>query len=238
MATNMKDLLKQFGSLIGAGVAVACCLGVPLVISTLGAVGLGFIIRDAYLLPLFVGFVALSLWTLYRAARKHARMQPFWLALVGGIASSIGLWLLVTASYPHSWPIHAGLALLVSGSIWDLINARRAPSCETVGAPEPPKVPDATRRAATGAALAAAAAGAFYAMYKSVKVMAPAAQKGDVACWGINACKGQSACSTAFNACTGQNSCKGRGYLNVPAEECKAKGGQPLKGSPGDPARG
>lgn len=24
----------------------------------------------------------------------------------------------------------------------------------------------------------------------------------------------------------------------VPAEECKAKGGQPLTGSPGDPARG
>lgn len=235
----MKDLLKQFGSLIGAGVAAACCLGVPLVISTLGAVGLSFIIRDAYLLPLFVGFVALNLWTLYRAARKHARMQPFWLALVGGIASSIGLWLLVTVSYPHSWPVYAGLALLVSGSFWDVINGRRRSMIgETTCATEPSKMPDATRRAATGAALSVAAAGAFYAIYKSVEVMTPKAEKGDIACWGINACKGQSACSTAFNACTGQNSCKGRGYLNVSAEECKAKGGQPLKGSPGDPARG
>ncbi len=235
----MKDLLKQLGSLIGAGVAAACCLGVPLVLSTLGAVGLGFIIHDAYLLPLFVGFVALSLWMLYRAARRHSRMQPFWLALVGGIASSIGLWLLVTASYPHGWPIYAGLALLVSGSIWDMTNSRQAPSCNTTTcAAEPPEAPDATRRAATGAALTVAAAGAFYAMYKSVKVMAPAADEGAVACWGINACKGQSACSTAFNACTGQNTCKGRGYLNVPAEECRAKGGQPLQGSLGDPARG
>ncbi len=234
----MKDLLKQIGSLIGAGVAAACCLGVPLVLSTLGAVGLGFIIHDAYLLPLFVGFVALSLWTLYRTARKHRRMQPFWLALVGGIASSVGLWLLVTASYPHGWPVYAGLAVLVSGSAWDLINGRRAPSCETVSAPEPPSAPDATRLAMTGAALSVVAAGAFYAMYKSVDVMTPNAGRGDIACWGINACKGQSACSTAFNACTGQNSCKGRGYLNVPTEECKAEGGQPLEGSPGDPARG
>lgn len=235
----MKDLLKQFGSLIGAGVAAACCLGVPLVLSTLGAVGLGFIIHDAYLLPVFVGFVALSLWTLYRAARKRGRVQPFWLALFGGIVSSIGLWLLVTASYPHSWPVYTGLALLVSGSAWDVINGRRkASTCETICETEPAKAPDAARRAATGAALSVAAAGAFYAMYKSVQVMAPAAEKGAIACWGINACKGRSACSTAFNACTGQNTCKGRGYLNVPAEECKAKGGQPLQGSPADPARG
>jgi mercuric ion transport protein len=81
----MKDLVKQFGALMGAGIAAACCLGVPLVLSILGAVGLGFIIRDAYLLPLFVGFIALSLWSLYRSARRHARLQPFWLALLGGI---------------------------------------------------------------------------------------------------------------------------------------------------------
>jgi mercuric ion transport protein len=234
----MKDLLKQFGSLMGAGVAAACCLGAPLVLSILGAIGLGFIIQDAYLLPLFVGFVGLSLWILHRSARRRARMLPFWLGLIGAAVSSVGLWLLVTASYPHSWPIYAGLALLVSGSIWDVINGRRAPSCNTACAAEPPKARDAARRATTGAALSVAAAGAFYAMYKSVEVMAPAAEKGDIACWGLNACKGQSACSTAFNACTGQNNCKGRGYLNVPAKECKVKGGRPLKGSPADPVRG
>ena len=70
----MKDLLKQFGSLMGAGIAAACCLGVPLVLSTLGAVGLGFIVHDAYLLPLFVGFIVLSLWSLYRSARRLARL--------------------------------------------------------------------------------------------------------------------------------------------------------------------
>jgi len=234
----MKDLLKQFGSLLGAGVAAACCLGAPLVLSTAGAVGLGFIIHDAYLLPLFVGFVGLSLWTLYRSARRRARLRPFWLALAGGIMGSVSLWLLVTGTYPHSWPVYAALALLVSGSIWDLINGRRGPSCETVCAPEPPKAPDTTRRAATGAALSVAAAGAFYALYKSVDVMTPAAAQGDIACWGINSCKGQTACSTALNACTGQNTCKGRGYLNVSTQVCKAKGGQPLTGSPADPARG
>ncbi len=234
----MKDLVKQFGALMGAGVAAACCLGVPLVLSTLGAVGLGFIVHDAYLLPLFVGFIALSLWSLYRSARRHARLQPFWLALIGGIVGSVALWLLVTGIYSHSWPMYIGLVMLVSGSVWDLIYARRAPSCEIACAPEPTKTADAQRRAATGAALSVAAAGAFYAMYKSVDVMTPKAETGDIACWGINSCKGQTACSTALNACTGQNTCKGRGYLNVSAQQCKAQGGQPLQGSPADPARG
>ena len=175
---------------------------------------------------------------MFRSARKHARLQPFWLALIGGIVGSVALWLLVTGTYPHSWPLYAGLALLVSGSVWDTINARRAPSCEITCAPEAAKAPDVKRRTATGAALSVAAAGAFYAMYKSVDVMTPAPGKADIACWGINSCKGQTACSTALNACTGQNTCKGRGYLNVSAQQCKAQGGQPLKGSPADPARG
>ena len=93
------------------------------------------------------------------------------------------------------------------------------------------------RRVLTGSAVAIAAAGAFYAMYKSVTVFTPEAQAGEIACWGINECKGQSACTTAFNACTGQNQCKGKGFLNVAAKECYARGGVPLKGSEGDPAR-
>lgn len=234
----MKELFKQFGSLFGAGVAAACCLGVPLVLSTLGAVGLGFIVHDAYLLPLFVGFVALSLWTLYRSASRRARLGPFWLALAGGVAGSIGLWLLVTGKYPRTWPLYAGLALLVSGSVWDVINGRSKTACETVCAPEPPKAPDFKRRAVNGAAIAVAAAGAFYGLYKSVAAVKPEAEAGTIACWGINSCKGTTACSTAFNSCTSRNSCKGRGYLNVSAAECKAKGGRPLAGSEADPARG
>jgi len=186
----MKDFFRQFGSLLGTGVAAACCLGLPVVLSTLGAVGLGFIVHDAYLLPLFVGFVALSLWTLYRSARKHARMAPFGLALLGGLAGSAGMWLLVTGTYPHSWPVYAGLALLIYGSVWDLINGCRRPSCETACAPDPPKAPDAGRRAMSGAAISVAAAAAFYGLYKSVEVMTPKAEIGDIACWGINSCKG------------------------------------------------
>jgi mercuric ion transport protein len=45
----MKELIKQFGGILGAGIAAACCLGIPVILSALGAAGLGFLIHDAYL---------------------------------------------------------------------------------------------------------------------------------------------------------------------------------------------
>ncbi|HHI93688.1 MAG TPA: hypothetical protein ENK04_09295 [Gammaproteobacteria bacterium] len=95
-----------------------------------------------------------------------------------------------------------------------------------------------SKRITTGAALSAGAAVAFYGLYKSVDVLAPAAEAGEIACWGINDCKGTTDCTTAFNSCNGQNDCKGKGFLNVPEKECTLKGGVPLEGSAADPANG
>ena len=233
----MKGLLKQFAGLIGAGIAAACCLGISVVLSAVGAAGLGFLVHDPYLFPIFVAFVAFSLWTLYRSARSHRNLAPFWLSLAGGGISIIGLWLLVTGLYAASWAIYVGLAVLVAGSIWDVIPGRKPVACACEAPPVKAEKPDVGKRVATGAALSVAAAAAFYGMYKSVAAFSPEAKQGEIACWGINSCTGTTACTTAFNACTGQNDCKGRGYLNVPPKECRARGGVPLKGSIADPAK-
>ena len=46
-----------------------------------------------------------------------------------------------------------------------------------------------------------------------------------VKCYGANACKGQSECSTANNGCKGGNDCKSKGYIMTNTEkECKDKG--------------
>lgn len=235
----MKEFFEQFAGIIGAGIAAACCLGLPVVLTMLGAAGLGFLIHDAYLFPLFVGFIAFSLWMLYRSARAHARLAPFWLSLLGGIIGSIALWFMVTGLHPLPWLVYVGLGILVAGSIWDLINGRRTAVCTTEVCETPgnkDKEVDFSRRAATGAALSVGAAAAFYGMYKSVDVFVEKAEADEIACWGINECKGTTACTTAFNACTGQNECRGRGYIYVPEKECYAKGGVPLEGSEGDPA--
>lgn len=236
----MKNLFKQLGSTFGAAVAAACCLGIPVVLSALGALGLSFLIHDAYLFPIFVGFVGLSLWALYRSARKKRQLGPFWLGLAGALLGSAALWLMVTGVWPQPWAVYTGVSILVAGSVADWVAGRRrtaARETQECEAPKPPARHDPARRAATGAALSIAAGAAFYGMYKSVDALAPKAETGTVACWGINACKGQTACTTAFNSCTGQNECRGRGFLNVSEGECRARGGQPLAGSPADPTR-
>lgn len=77
----------------------------------------------------------------------------------------------------------------------------------------------------TGAALATAAA-MLFAFAPLTTVQAADAQ---VACMGINACKGQGSCKTANNACKGRNACKGQGFVNTTKEECDAKGGKVME---------
>lgn len=45
-------------------------------------------------------------------------------------------------------------------------------------------------------------------------------------CYGVNACKGQSACKTAQNDCKGHNACKGKGFVVMTDTECAEKGGE------------
>jgi len=134
--------------------------------------------------------------------------MPFWIALAGAVAGAVGLWLMVTGFYPKSWPIYVGLTVLIAGSIWDVMNARRAAACITVcEAPDArPPAPDAKRLAAQ-AVIGLLATGAFYGMYKSVEAFSPgaaAAAAGDTErCFGI-AKAGQNDCSTDRHGCNAQ----------------------------------
>ncbi|MHB1798768.1 MAG: MerC domain-containing protein [Vulcanimicrobiaceae bacterium] len=209
----MKNFLKQFGSLLGAGFAAACCLGLPVVLSALGAAGLGFLVHDAYLFPLFVGFIGLNVWMQYRSAAKKQRLAPFGLGLAGGIVASAGMWLLVTGVYPHAWPVYVGLAGLIAGSLWDWRNGRAVDVCAThacaIDAAPASDAPHRGRRIVTGAALSVAAAGVFYGMYKSADLMVPKTEAGDIAC----------------------------SEASIRAKAPRPRAGMPLADSPANPAR-
>lgn len=79
----------------------------------------------------------------------------------------------------------------------------------------------------SGAAIAATAAA--FIMSGAVSNIAradnPPAEGAEVACYGVNDCKGTSACKTSANACKGQNACKGTGFIKATKADCKAKGG-------------
>jgi mercuric ion transport protein len=114
----MSDLIKQLASTLGAAFAAACCLGVAAVLSALTAIGAGFLINDAVLIPLYVLLLALSLWLLYRSARAYGGLAPFWLGLTGALVAFVGLWI-------HAVLVYAGLLAIVAANVGDFVRRRR-----------------------------------------------------------------------------------------------------------------
>ena len=77
----------------------------------------------------------------------------------------------------------------------------------------------------TASFAAAAALIAVAAAANATPALAKGHTAAQVACYGVNTCKGQSDCKTAHNDCKGLNTCKGQGFKTESAKACKAEGG-------------
>lgn len=102
--------LERHLDLVGIGgalFAALCCLGFPALLSIVSAVGLGFLINDAILLPLLVVFLALILYGLYGGYRRHRK--PGAVILGGASAVALLVFLLVFVSRPLAYLAIAGL---------------------------------------------------------------------------------------------------------------------------------
>jgi len=111
------DKWGPFGSIFAA----LCCLGVAPALAALSAVGLGFLISDAILVPLLALFLAATIWGVHRDRTRHGNSGPVRLSVLAAGLSLAGLWIspLVVA---------AGLAALVASSLWNfrLVRLSRA----------------------------------------------------------------------------------------------------------------
>ena len=118
---GLKRFSAQIASVGTAGFAAACCLGAPLALGALSAIGVSFLIRDAFLIPFLVAALGLSLWLLWRQGRIHGRRGPLLLASAGAIAAVAGL-------YVHSAVVIAGVIVLFGASLWDYRLTRTCPA--------------------------------------------------------------------------------------------------------------
>lgn len=98
-----------------------CCLGVSPVLGALSAVGLGFLLRDAILIPLLALFLGLTIWGLRREHARHGRAGPERLSWLAAALTLAGLWMSALVA-------GLGLALLVAASLWSLLLTRRRPT--------------------------------------------------------------------------------------------------------------
>jgi len=111
-------MLKQIIASVGSVVTGACCLGFAPFIAGLSAIGAGFLVNDAILIPLFAVFLALHGWALFTSRKRHGRSGPFYLGVGGGIVAFMALWFFAPLAY-------AALAALLAAAAWDIVALRQ-----------------------------------------------------------------------------------------------------------------
>ncbi|OFZ73971.1 MAG: hypothetical protein A2W04_02875 [Betaproteobacteria bacterium RBG_16_64_9] len=121
----MSGLLKQLGGMLGASFAAVCCLGVSWALSALAALGAGFLVNDAILIPVYLAFIALSLWLLWRSLRRRGELRPLYVSGAGAVAAVGGLFVAPAVVY-------AGLVAMVGASLWDFA-LKRASRLDSFG---------------------------------------------------------------------------------------------------------
>ena len=97
----------------GSVFAALCCLGFPALLSILSAIGLGFIVNDAILIPLLLLFLAVTLLGLYLGTRHHH--EP-WALILGGL-SALAIAVVFLGLAPSRIVAYAGMTGLVVASI-------------------------------------------------------------------------------------------------------------------------
>lgn len=119
----MKAYFDKVGPL-GSIFAAMCCIGTPGLLAFLSAIGVGFLINDAILLPLLVFFLAVTMTGLYYSFKMH---KGRWPVILGGMSSIFIIF------FSFGWflkpMVYVGLAGLVGASAWNLLLKRR---CEAV----------------------------------------------------------------------------------------------------------
>lgn len=121
-----KNHLDKIG-VAGSFITAACCLGLPAVLSILAAIGLGFIVNDAVLLPLLIIFLAVTLVGLWFGYRVHHRTWPL---LLAGISAALVYVFIFVRTVPAV--AYLGIAGLIVASLLNVVQRRKcSPACET-----------------------------------------------------------------------------------------------------------
>lgn len=110
---------------LGSAFAALCCLGWAPALAALSAVGLGFLIHDAILIPLLAIFLGITIWSLARDRVRHGRPGPERTAWGAALLVVGGLWV-------GGVVVAIGLSALVAASIWNGVLVKRRRGTEPV----------------------------------------------------------------------------------------------------------
>lgn len=107
---------------IGAVLAALCCMGAPIIVGVLTAIGLGWVRRDAILWPLMFLSLGVALWGLSSDRRRHRTAGPLVVAGIGAIALVAGV--VFVHGPPARVLIYTGAIALVVATLWNIVVRR------------------------------------------------------------------------------------------------------------------
>lgn len=111
--SKIKEHLDKVGFL-GSLFAALCCIGTPALLAFLGAIGVGFLINDAILIPFLLISLGLTIWGLLLSLRIHKRPQALILSIISSIIVFSGIWI-------SKLLVYLGLIGLLGSSIWNIV---------------------------------------------------------------------------------------------------------------------
>lgn len=124
MRAIAKTLVAAPGIVLSALPVGGCPACWPVYAGILSALGLSVLLSPAYLLPVTVIFLLITLAVLWRSARKNLEYAPLLLGLAGSALILLGKF-----AFASGWTAYSGIALLVFASVWNAWPRRATAPC-------------------------------------------------------------------------------------------------------------
>jgi len=127
---KLATVLGSFGSAFTAGLCPVC---IPALGAFLTAIGLGFLVQEAVLKPLLVGFLFLAVggfaWSYFKV---HKKLLPLIFGALFAIGVYIGRYVII-GTLVNSIILYGSIAGIIAVSIWNLKLKKNVPctSCKT-----------------------------------------------------------------------------------------------------------
>lgn len=115
-----KTFLSMLGSL-GSAITVGLCpVCIPAIGAFLSAIGMGFLVKEAVLQPLLIGFLAITLFGLFWSyLKEHKRILPFLLGIVMAAGLYVSRYIYISAA-ANSVMMYASIAGIIGVSFWNM----------------------------------------------------------------------------------------------------------------------
>ncbi len=117
-SASRSSRIADSAGVFGAVVAALCCAGTPIIVGALGALGLGFLRKDAILWPVMLGSLLVALWGFWRGLRTHRKAGPLMLGIAGSVSLASGV--IVVHGFPAMQMIYGGAVALVIATLWNI----------------------------------------------------------------------------------------------------------------------